>query len=204
MSIKPQKRAGQHSTGSQLTGHVSPDSVSVLRSLRLDTLAKRGYLNLRCTWNQGCPSELELASLPDRHADEEFDTRTETAILYKASFKTLFPESDVPDVVAASCCSQFAVTKAKILERSKADYERYREWLLDTPLDDNYSGRVFEYSWHIIFGMPAKHCPDEQACYCDTFGLCDLRCTEKGCGWYKYPFGPDRSYFDRFKDWLGV
>lgn len=38
-------------------------------------------------------------------------------------------------------------------EAAKADYERYYNWVLSTELSDDVSGRVLEYSWHIIFGM---------------------------------------------------
>ena len=41
-----------------------------------------------------------------------------------------------------------AATKEKVLERPKHDYERYREWLSNTTLDDSISGRILEYSWH--------------------------------------------------------
>ncbi|KAI9845306.1 MAG: hypothetical protein M1837_004928 [Sclerophora amabilis] len=175
------------------------DTVSIVQRLRLDALRKRGYLNLRCTWNQGCPGELDLLSTP-----KDSDTRAETAAQYARSFKTLFPGRDLPDQVAVSCCSQFAVTRGKVHERPRTDYENYRTWLLDTPLEDKLSGRIMEYSWHLIFGMPPVHCPDEQTCYCETFGLCDLACTEHGCGRYVYPFGPDRGWWDRFKDSIGV
>ena len=41
-----------------------------------------------------------------------------------------------------------AATKESVLERPKHDYERYREWLLNTTLDDSISGRILEYSRH--------------------------------------------------------
>lgn len=47
-----------------------------------------------------------------------------------------------------SCCAQFAVSKATILQRPREEYERYRRWLLETDLEDGLSGRVLEYSWH--------------------------------------------------------
>jgi hypothetical protein len=44
--------------------------------------------------------------------------------------------------------AQFAATKEKICERKKNNYERYRQWIIDTQLGDSISGRIFEYSWH--------------------------------------------------------
>jgi hypothetical protein len=33
------------------------------------------------------------------------------------------------------------------------EYLRMHKWLMNTKLDDQTSGRVFEYLWHIIFGQ---------------------------------------------------
>jgi hypothetical protein len=68
-----------------------------------------------------------------------------------------------------------------------------RDWLLETEMPDYMSGRVLEYSWHILFGKPAVHCPPADECYCKTFGKCNLQCTEGDCGQYQYPFGISRT-----------
>lgn len=61
---------------------------------------------------------------------------------------------------------------------------------METPLDDHVSGRVLEYSWHVMFGRKAVHCPNARECYCKTYGLCGLECTEEGkCG-ERWPFPP--------------
>ncbi|KAL2350570.1 hypothetical protein BJ546DRAFT_811448, partial [Cryomyces antarcticus] len=108
---------------------------------------------------------------------------------YKDAFAQLFPGVEVPTAVGVSCCAQFAVTKEKVLARPKEDYERYRDWLINTPLSDALSGRIMEYSWHMIFGQKAQHCPRAEDCYCNVFGLCDLRCEkEDSCeGRYTLP-----------------
>lgn len=68
---------------------------------------------------------------------------------------------------------------------------RFREWLLNTELNDVNSGRVFEYAWHstfyilerlpriftcidispVIFHKKAVHCPKASECYCEQYGL---------------------------------
>lgn len=105
----------------------------------------------------------------------------------------LFPGQPVPQEIGVSCCAQFSVTREKVLERPKSDYEHYRQWLLRTPLKDALSGRVMEYSWHseisclqwpfaptdffaVIFGKEPVHCPSAKDCYCNVFGLCNLTC----------------------------
>jgi hypothetical protein len=67
---------------------------------------------------------------------------------YKKAFEQLFPGEKVPSVVGVSCCAQFAATRDKIRERSKEQYQKYRDWIMATDLGDAISGRVFEYSWH--------------------------------------------------------
>ena len=62
---------------------------------------------------------------------------------------------NVPQVVGVACCSQFAVSRNQVLRRPKTDYQHFLKWLMDTDLNDDISGRIFEYMWHIIFGKNA-------------------------------------------------
>ena len=49
---------------------------------------------------------------------------------------------------------------------------RYRDWILNTDLTDEYSGRVMEYSWQFLFAGVAELCPPMHSCYCDGYGIC--------------------------------
>ena len=122
------------------------DGVPVLQKLRLDYVKEMGYAALRCAWALGCPAELHPLA-PGSGTDD----RSQNERAYAEVFRELFPNSTVPEVVGAHCSSQFAVSRERIRERPKADYERYRQWLLDTPLGDQISGRVIEYMWHSRF-----------------------------------------------------
>jgi hypothetical protein len=95
--------------------------------------------------------------------------------------------------VGVSCCAQFAATREKIRERTKEQYEKYRDWIMETDLGDAISGRVFEYSWHIIFGKPAVHCPSAEDCYCKVFGICNLTCPNQGSCEGRYTLPPYSS-----------
>lgn len=159
------------------------DGVPVLRSLQLNHVQKRGYVSLRCTWALGCPAELHPLS-PSKGTDD----RSQNEAAYSSVFRTLFPNATVPEVVGAHCSSQFAVSRERVQERPKSEYERIRDWLLETELADQISGRVLEYSWHIIMQMPPVDCQPAGQCFCETFGLCNLTCTESGCDKrYKLP-----------------
>ncbi len=109
------------------------------------TCGAAGYVNLRCVWVIGCPAEIRPAQ--DEAARDGADALLAKHV-YKEAFGELFPATPVPDVVAVSCCSQFGVTRETIRSRPRADYIRYRDWLLATPLDDALNGRVFEFAWH--------------------------------------------------------
>ncbi|KAF2746682.1 hypothetical protein M011DRAFT_403778 [Sporormia fimetaria CBS 119925] len=154
------------------------DGAPVLRNLRLPHVLRRGYVSLRCTWVIGCPAELWPRN-PSRFRKN--DDRAKTEVAYADAFRILFPGTPVPDIVGAHASSQFAVSREQIRARPKKEYERMRAWLLLTPLPDAISGRVLEYMWHIVFGMPAVDCQDAGECFCQTFGLCNLTCSQKEC-----------------------
>ncbi|KAA6406692.1 MAG: class 3 [Lasallia pustulata] len=154
------------------------DGIPILQNLRVENIQSRGYVNLRCVWVIGCPAEMHPLS----------STTKGTEVFYADAFKELFPDTPVPETVSVSCCAQFAASSWKVLERPKADYERYRDWLRNSTLPDYDSGRIMEYTWHMIFGMPAVHCPNAKECYCETFGWCNETCYVDRCeGRYTLP-----------------
>ncbi|OJJ50294.1 hypothetical protein ASPZODRAFT_139605 [Penicilliopsis zonata CBS 506.65] len=139
------------------------DNVHNIKNLQLDYVQKVGYANLRCTLTPGCPAEIQpFRNPPDPGKD------TENA--YAAAWEQLFNNTDVPSLVAVPCCSQFAVSRAQVLRRPYSDYERFYNWLLETPLPDATSTRILEYSWHIIFGQDPVHCPELRHCYRNVYG----------------------------------
>ncbi|CAI7600523.1 unnamed protein product [Penicillium glandicola] len=151
------------------------DGIPPLRNFQIPYLQEQGYVNLRCVWTLGCPTEIR--PLTDTHRGD-----VHAGEYFKNGFMELFPGTPIPEEVGVSCCAQFGVSRAKVLERPRSDYERFRTWLADTALDDDLSGRIMEYSWHMIFGKDPVHCPNAKECYCKVFGLCDLNCTwEGGC-----------------------
>jgi Protein of unknown function (DUF3431) len=119
------------------------DGATVLSRLQLPYVLSQGYINLRCVWVIGCPAEIHLNS-----PRGEFPTEASFA----EGFAKLFPEQvakgEIPDVVGASCCAQFAVTATKVREKPRNEYIRIRDWIINTPLEDSVSGRILEYSWH--------------------------------------------------------
>jgi Protein of unknown function (DUF3431) len=117
------------------------DGVPMLRSFQLPYLDQQGYVNLRCVWILGCPEEI-------RPVEDAHSQGINAGQYFLNGYRELFPTREVPEAVGVSCCAQFGVTRWKIRERPKFDYERFRTWLLETSLSDDMSGRIMEYSWH--------------------------------------------------------
>ncbi|KAF2181981.1 hypothetical protein K469DRAFT_587523 [Zopfia rhizophila CBS 207.26] len=161
------------------------DGLPMLRHFQIPYLEEEGYVNIRCAWSLGCPSEIRPLAEEGEHR-----AAVHAGGDYKKAFEKLFPGKPVPKYVGVSCCAQFAATREKILERPKSNYVYYREWLLSTDLDDAISGRILEYSWHMIFGKEPVHCPSAEVCYCKVFGLCELDCPENGSCSGRYTLPP--------------
>lgn len=126
------------------------DSVISISHLNLAFVQEAGYVNLRCAWTVGCPTELEPARyLRERPEDHGHPT----AVEYPDRFMELFPRAEVPEIVGTPCCSQFALSKKKIHEQSLEHYVRLQRWLMETNLDAGISGRILEYSWHSGFSI---------------------------------------------------
>ena len=124
--------------------------LNILSGLNLSALANTGYISLRCDWYPSCPAEMRPI-----HGDavvwgpEAPRKLTEAAIA--GNWRFLFPDEKLPETLASPCCAQFAVTKQAILRRPREDYERLRDWLMVTLLEDSVSGRVLEKLWAYIF-----------------------------------------------------
>lgn len=141
------------------------DATEVLTRLSNERVAREGYMNLRCHWDPGCPERIYPGQ-----TEKDNDKGEELAIA--RAWAEMFPDDEIPDALGAPCCAQFALSKERIQSIPKANFERYRNWLLHTEERDWISGRVFEYLWQKIFAGVAKLCPNARICYCDGYGIC--------------------------------
>ena len=143
------------------------DNVVAITNLQLDYIAENGYVNLRCNWNPGCMKKQRLRN-PHVTGDvweQVFnDTSSDPALAKDRQGNPIEPLSYRQDrqralliglEVAATCCAQFAVSRDQVLSRPLDDYQKFRQWVIDTAMDDRHSGRVMEYLWHVIFGKEA-------------------------------------------------
>ncbi|KAB8275520.1 hypothetical protein BDV30DRAFT_224958 [Aspergillus minisclerotigenes] len=147
-----------------------PRTSSVLPHLRLEAVDAQGYVNLRCEHNPGCPTSVNPWE-PTQIDIEKDDIRA----FFPQVYETLFnvgPEK-VPQHIGNVCCGQFAVSRERILQRPRHDYERMLKWAAETELTDSFGvGWVFEKVWHVVFGMEDIYCPRYEQCRCDAYGWC--------------------------------
>jgi hypothetical protein len=121
-------------------------NVKTVQMLQIDFVQRSGYANMRCTFIPGCPDEIQPFRTPrDDWRDAEH--------VYAEVWEHLFNNTDVPEVVGVPCCAQFAVARWQVWKHPLGDYQHYHKWLMETELEDDISGRVMEYMWHIIFGQ---------------------------------------------------
>jgi hypothetical protein len=129
---------------------------NTIRNFRTAAIDAHGYVNLRCRLNPSCPvavrpleaNELEMKVL---------DPAREYIDVYMEIFDV--PRNEVPEVIGAACCAQFAVSREQIWQRPREDYERFLLWADGTTWTDSFGvGLLFEKLWHIIFSMgPVKY-----------------------------------------------
>lgn len=141
------------------------DAVQMIRRLNVERVVREGYMNMRCQWFPGCPDWIHPLEV-------QKDDQKKEQLQIAPAWQELFPNAPIPDVLAQPCCSQFALSRERVLSIPLEQFEHYRSWLLKSRLADTISGRVFEYLWQYIFTGKTTYCPVEHICYCDGFGVC--------------------------------
>lgn len=145
------------------------DSVKTIRRLNPARVTREGYFNARCHHDSGCPNWLHI----DRPKSQwDMVKKKEEPHLTSQVWHQLHPKDPIPAALSQPCCAQFAVSGQRIRTRPVSDYLQYRQWLLDTDLSDEFSGRILEYNWQYIFTGQGEFCPPQHECYCDGFGIC--------------------------------
>jgi hypothetical protein len=88
---------------------------------------------------------------------------------YLQAFRANFNVYEVPEILATPCCSQIAVTRERIRGVPREQYKHHINWLLNTNLPDNISGRTWEHMWQHLFLQKAIDCPIEHKAYCRLY-----------------------------------
>lgn len=141
------------------------DSAEMIRRLNNDYVTQEGYVNMRCQWYPGCPKWLHPRDARETLAKQE-------QVVLSKSWHELFPSDPLPEALGQACCAQFALSKERVLTIPLSRFVFYRDWILKTPLNDYVSGRIWEYLWQVLFTGNRIHCPSEEICHCQGFGIC--------------------------------
>ncbi|CAI7663247.1 unnamed protein product [Penicillium crustosum] len=127
------------------------DAAQLLRRLNLNRVIREGYMNTRCGFGPGCPAWMHPGAL-------EADESKQEEIMLARAWGELFPDQEIPSVLAQPCCAQFALSRDRIRSIPRAR--------------DYITGRIWEYLWQFIFTGEAVLCVEESVCLCDGYGFC--------------------------------
>jgi hypothetical protein len=156
-----------HQTAWHNNDLLGSDAARMIKSLSSPYVLRHGYVNARCHWDPGCPDWMHPFD-PSNRTDISKPEERELA----AAFAEIFPGRPIPETMATPCCAQFALSKEAVRRVPLDELQRYRDWILKTPLHDVISGRVWEYLWHYVFANSPVVCQRMDICYCDGFGIC--------------------------------
>lgn len=141
------------------------DAAEILRRLSMARVMREGYMNTRCQMSPGCPDWMHPGAVKQNEQKQE-------EVMLARAWSELFPDEQVPSVLAQPCCAQFALSRDRIRTIPRSRFIFYRDWLLHTDLSDYIAGRIWEYLWQYVFTGNSVVCVPEHVCLCDGYGVC--------------------------------
>lgn len=149
-----------------MDGVLQQSMLFALSRLDLAQVRRRRYANLRVSWREACPDWINTTKTPDESWKQEEPFMREA---FQSNFGA---GAQVPEILAAPCCSQFAVAREAIRMHPKEQYARSLKFLLDTSWSDYIVGRTWEHLFQWLFKAEATDCPVEWRTYCGMYGVC--------------------------------
>jgi hypothetical protein len=146
------------------------DLRSTILKLQIPFIQTSGYANLHCPTQKSrttCNNKVLEPVKPS------YELRTLEAKIPDVWREWFGNRTEVPDRIATVLGAQFAVSRAQVQNRGVEEYLKIWTWLNKTIMDDDSSGLVFEYMWHIVFGKEAIFCPERKRCQCELYGRCE-------------------------------
>ena len=153
-----------------IDGALNYSTAYAIEHFDLDEVRRRQYVNLRVSWLRACPNWINT-SVTTWSADVDPKLRPEERFM-KTAFQENFPRDPVPLILSQPCCSQFAVTREAIQSNSREQYKMQIDWLQNTRLESEVSGRVWEHMWQWLFIKKAIDCPSEHKALCRAYHIC--------------------------------
>lgn len=137
---------GHQTSWHQLDGGME----GLIRDLEIPILEAEGYINFRCSGGFACLPVNYIHLRPNEKGVIDYGNEMYPQIIdgLVGAWPQIFgEEEEVPESIGSMCCAQFAVTRDFIWRREREVYVRARQWLLETELEDEQSGRVLEKIW---------------------------------------------------------
>lgn len=143
--------------------HQTLPSPVELNLLHPSYVIREGYVSTRCsTSSTHTCSDLETIKLSSTIISLKRLSRSETRaaripsmlvhFLGKEEAKRIMGDG-MGRILKAPCCAMFAVSREAVHRRDIEIWRGLREWLIETSLDSWAAGRIFEWTWHVWFGM---------------------------------------------------
>lgn len=148
-----------------MDGVLQQSMLFALSRLDLERTHERGYVNLRASWEGGCPDRIDTSKTSDESTIQEESYMRE-------AFAANFGSVRVPRFFAGPCCSQFVVTRDTVHRHARSQYKRSMDWLVETNWSDYITGRTWEHMFPWLFRGEAIDCPVESNVYCGMYGIC--------------------------------
>ncbi|KAF1940157.1 hypothetical protein EJ02DRAFT_495519, partial [Clathrospora elynae] len=121
------------------------DFRDAISNLQTPFTQSSGFANLHCPSAKTCHDLV----LPFRSPPNEFRT---LEVAMSTAWENIFCNITVPEQLATPPVAEFVVNKAQVHKRGVEEHLQFWTWLNKTKIDDDTSGMVFEYLWHVIFG----------------------------------------------------
>jgi len=151
----------------------------------------------RTSWHQKDPSDIVVAlralqwnkynymplTSSMTHCSFKLNTRDpQEKVNYELWRDVLQKELGAPpeNGIEAPCCASFVVKRDAILAHPKTFYSNIIDYILASQYSDQLTGRTLEYTWHMIFGQPAR--VNYRKCdifVCDASGAISVQLAEK-------------------------
>ncbi|KAK7966700.1 uncharacterized protein PG986_000977 [Apiospora aurea] len=165
-------------------------------ALKVKDSGRHGYANLRTSWLNACPNWINTTRAPEESVKKEEPYMRDAFLANFGLGGIVFqPEGqeapqqqqqqqqqqqvEVPEILAGTCCSQFAVSRAAVRSRPRSQYARSRDFLTTTRWSDYIAGRTWEHLWPFLFRGAARDCPVEWKALCRMYGVCFASAAEQ-------------------------
>ncbi|PVH69442.1 hypothetical protein DL98DRAFT_397536, partial [Cadophora sp. DSE1049] len=153
-----------------IDGALQYSTSSALYRINLTEVLRRKYMNLRIRWDNACPNWINTSITID---SPEFSTKLKGEEPYmKDAFESLFHGDPLPKILAAPCCSQFAVTRETIRVVPRECYQNAMSWLQNGYMSSAMSGWIWEHLWQWLFLKKALDCPSKHTALCRNYHIC--------------------------------